>query len=209
MTSNYHSHVAHPWHGLTPGENCPEEVLAYIEMVPADTCKYETDKESGLLMLDRPQKFSNHCPCLYGFIPQTYCSEESASYAMKKTGKQGVVGDKDPIDICVLAERNINHGNIMVQAKVIGGLRFFDGEEADDKIIAVLKDDMLYSSFTDITDVSSRVLDRLKHYFLTYKQGPDTDKVECEITDTYGRLEAYDIINASRSDYQRLIHASA
>ena len=142
MTTKFPTQVAHPWHGLTPGDNCPEEVQSYIEMVPADTCKYETDKESGLLMLDRPQKFSNHLPCLYGFIPQTYCGNEIAKFAMEKTGREGVIGDGDPIDICVFAERTVTHGNIIVQAKTIGGFRFFDGEEADDKIIAVLKDDM-------------------------------------------------------------------
>jgi inorganic pyrophosphatase len=205
MTTKFPSQVAHPWHGLTPGDNCPEEVQAYIEMVPADTCKYETDKESGLLMLDRPQKFSNHLPCLYGFIPQTYCADEIAKYAMDKTGREGVIGDGDPIDICVFAERTVTHGNIIVQAKPIGGFRFFDGEEADDKIIAVLKDDMLYADANDISDISASVIDRLKHYFLTYKQRPGSEKVECEITDVYGREEALEIIRASQKDYATLI----
>lgn len=199
-----HTTVAHPWHGVSPGEKSPAEVMSYIEIVPADTCKYEIEKESGLLMLDRPQKFSNLCPSLYGLIPQTYCGEKSAQYAMDKTGRTDVIGDCDPIDICVLAERTITHGNILLKAKPIGGFRFFDGEEADDKIIAVLVDDSLYEQYTDVSDVPEKIIDRLKHYFLTYKQQPGKDKVECEITHTYGREEALEVIQASLDDYQDL-----
>jgi inorganic pyrophosphatase len=204
MSKEKRTTVAHPWHGVSPGEKCPEEVLAYIEIVPADTCKYEIEKESGLLMLDRPHKFSNLCPALYGLIPQTYCGEKSAQYAMDKTGRKDVQGDEDPIDICVLAERTLTHGNILLKAKTIGGFRFFDGEEADDKIIAVLADDLLYEQYNDITDIPEKIIDRLKHYFLTYKQPPGKGSIECEITHVYGREEAIEVIQASLDDYQDL-----
>lgn len=74
----HNSHKAHPWHGIDLGDNVPEEVRAFIEIVPTDTVKYEVDKESGYLSLDRPQKFSNIVPSLYGFLPKTYCSAKMA-----------------------------------------------------------------------------------------------------------------------------------
>ena len=80
-------HKAHPWHGIKPGDNAPTIVTAFIEIVPSDTVKYEIDKESGYLKIDRPQKFSNMIPTLYGFIPQTYCAEKIAEYASLKSGK--------------------------------------------------------------------------------------------------------------------------
>ena len=76
---NYNnSHKSHPWHGISLGDNVPDEVRAFIEIVPTDTVKYEVDKESGYLSLDRPQKFSNIVPSLYGFLPRTYCSVRMA-----------------------------------------------------------------------------------------------------------------------------------
>ncbi|PIE75677.1 hypothetical protein CSA17_06220 [bacterium DOLJORAL78_65_58] len=96
---------AHPWHGVSIGEDAPEMVSAYIEIVPSDTVKYELDKASGYLKIDRPQQFSNVYPTLYGLIPQTYCGPRSAQFCMEKTSRTGIVGDADPLDICVLAER--------------------------------------------------------------------------------------------------------
>ena len=133
-------HKAHPWHGIKPGDNAPTIVTAFIEIVPSDTVKYEIDKESGYLKIDRPQKFSNMIPTLYGFIPQTYCAEKSLIMALK-SGKKVIKGDGDPLDICVLSERSVTHGDILLQAIPIGGFRLLDGGEADDKIIAVMKGD--------------------------------------------------------------------
>ena len=106
--------VAHPWHGVTVGENMPNEVKAYIEINPNDQIKYEIDKPSGHIMIDRPQKYSNIVPALYGFVPQTYCDQKVADYCMSKSGLTGIVGDADPLDIIVLSERNIDRGNILV-----------------------------------------------------------------------------------------------
>lgn len=193
---------SHPWHGVQIGPDAPETVTAFIEVVPTDTVKYEVDKTTGYLKVDRPQKFSNIVPALYGFIPQTYCADQVAQYCMDKTGRKGIVGDDDPIDICVLTERPITHGDILVQAIPIGGFRMLDGGEADDKIIAVLKGDEVYQEWKDIEDCPPSIVSRLKHYFLTYKAIPGQMQNKCEITHTYGREEALEIINASIADYK-------
>lgn len=196
---------AHPWHGMTPGKNPPEVITAFIEMVPTDTVKYELDKQSGHLMVDRPQKYSSMCPALYGFIPQTYCDKKVAEAAMTATGKTGIKGDGDPLDILVITERNINQGGVVVSTRPIGGLRLFDGEEADDKILAILVDDPVYNEINDISEVPSSLLERIRHYFLTYKEMPAeyTDqKRTVEITNVYGREESYAVIKASFEDYQ-------
>ena len=194
---------SHPWHGIEIGENAPEVVTSFIEIIPSDTVKYEIDKVTGYLKVDRPQKFSNIVPALYGFVPQTYCKQRVAEYCMKKTGKKGIVGDSDPLDICILTEREITHGNITVQAVPIGGFRMIDGGEADDKIIAVLQHDALYGRWDDVAKVPPKIIDRLKHYFLTYKQLPG-EKEHCEISHVYGREEALDVIEASRKDYDEV-----
>ena len=136
--------TAHPWHGVSKGASFPDIINVYVEITPFDTVKYELDKESGLLKIDRPQKFSNLCPALYGFVPQTYCGKEIANFCMEKSGLTEVKGDGDPLDICVLSERPIQNQNILLQCIPIGGLRMVDKHEADDKIIAVLKDDLMY-----------------------------------------------------------------
>lgn len=194
---------AHPWHGVSIGEDQSQYVTTYIEVVPSDTIKYELDKESGLLKVDRPQAFSNVCPTMYGMIPQTFCGEAVAEYCQDMTGMKGIVGDDDPLDICVLSEKLIPWGDILLQAKPIGGLRMIDGGEADDKIIAVLKSDASYGEWSDITDCPAAIIERLKHYFLTYKQSPGKGEAACQITHTYGKEEAYEVIRRSHLDYLR------
>ncbi len=193
---------AHPWHGVDPGKNVPEEVTAFIEVVPTDTLKYEIDKETGFLTIDRPQKFSNVTPTIYGFIPQTYCGDLTARYASEKSGKQIEKGDGDPLDICVFSERTISNGNILVHAIPIGGIRMLDKGEADDKILAVLKGDDVYASWMDINDVPEAMINRLKHYFLTYKNIPGTDTPTVEIVKVYGKEEAHEVIKTSLNDYR-------
>jgi len=192
---------SHPWHGVEPGAEAPEILISYIEVVPTDTVKYEVDKVSGYLRLDRPQKYSNVVPALYGFIPQTYSGKRVAKFCADKTGKKGIEGDKDPIDICILTEKEITHGDILVRARPIGGFRMIDGNESDDKIIAVLNNDAVYGNYKDITDCPDLVIDRLKHYFLTYKDLPG-NKADVEITHTFGIKEAHEIINLSMEDYR-------
>ena len=198
---------SHPWHGLEVGDNAPEIVTAFIEMVPTDTVKYELDKVSGHIRIDRPQKYSTVVPALYGFIPQSFCGDSVAGFCMERSGRENIKGDGDPLDICVLTERTIAHGDIIATVKPIGGFRMLDGDEADDKIIAVLRNDATYRGYNDIEELPHIVVDRLKHYFLTYKDMPAMDRVteaqkKVEIVATYGREEAYEVITRSLEDYK-------
>ena len=192
---------SHPWHGIEIGKEYPKIVNAFIEIVPTDTVKYEIDKPSGYLKIDRPQLFSNVCPTPYGFIPQTYCGSRVGSFCEEKTGRKGIQGDGDPLDICVLTEKPITHNDIILKASPIGGLRLIDGNEADDKIIAVMEKDAVFGEWDNIDDCPSSLIDRLRHYFLTYKEAPGAEKRKCEITHIYGRDEAYRIIEKSYEDY--------
>ncbi|RKH60789.1 inorganic pyrophosphatase [Corallococcus llansteffanensis] len=198
---------AHPWHGISPGPEAPEIINAYIEIVPTDAVKYELDKESGILKLDRPQRFSSQCPTLYGFIPKTYCGEQVAKRCAERTGLKDIHGDGDPIDICVLTEKVVSNGNLLVHAVPIGGFRMVDGNEADDKIIAVLESDLVYGELQYIAQLPRPLLDRLKHYFLTYKQIPGEGKRSVEIAEVYDRQEALEVIRRSMRDYDKLFAA--
>lgn len=195
---------AHPWHGIRIGDNTPQEVTVFIEIVPSDTVKYEVDKETGYLKIDRPQQYSNVVPANYGFIPQTYCAQGVATIAREKSGKDITEGDGDPLDILVLSEHHIPRGDIILKAKPIGGFCLIDGGEADDKIIAVLTGDKVYGAYQDITELPKGILDRFEHYFLTYKSLPDQPN-KCEIAYSYGKEDAYKIIEQSIRDYQDLL----
>ncbi len=193
---------SHPWHGVEVGDQAPACVTAFIEMVSTDTVKYEVDKVSGYLRLDRPQKYSNVVPAMYGFIPQTFSGNRVAEFCMEKSGRKDIKGDGDPVDVCVLTEKVISHGDILVQAIPIGGFRMIDGNESDDKIICVLRDDAVYGDYKDISDCPDMVVDRLKHYFLTYKDLPGLD-LFVEITHIFGKEEAHEIILRSMDDYRQ------
>src|SRR2546426_5005121 len=193
---------AHPWHGLTPGKEAPGTVNAFIEIVPTDAVKYELDKLSGHLHVDRPQRFSSMCPSLYGFIPQTFCGEEVARLCAERTKACDIKGDGDPMDICVLTEKTFAQGNFFLQAKPIGGLRMIDGEQADDKIISILEADLAYGHVKDIDECPKALVDRLKHYFLSYKQLPGDADRRVEIVGVYDRAEAMEVIRRSVNDYK-------
>ena len=197
---------SHPWHGVEIGQNAPEVITVFIEMVPTDTVKYEIDKETGYLTIDRPQKFSSILPALYGFIPKTYCGESLAKISIDALKRKEIIGDKDPLDICILTEKEITHGDILLQAKPIGGFRMIDGKEADDKIIAVLKGDAVYGNYKDIDDIPHAVIERLKHYFLTYKDMPGQKEDNCEITDIYDKQTAFKVIESAANDYKDYIN---
>jgi len=195
---------AHPWHGVSAGKNAPELVSAYIEIVPTDVVKYELDKVSGHLKVDRPQRFSSMCPTLYGFIPQTFCGPLVAELSARRIGQSDIEGDGDPMDICVLSEKNFAHGSFFLNAKPIGGLRMIDGQQADDKIIAVLEADLAYGYIDSISNLPSALVDRLKHYFLSYKQFPGEAPRKVSIDDVYDREEALKVIRRSFEDYRDL-----
>ncbi|MCX6216710.1 inorganic pyrophosphatase [Spirosoma sp.] len=198
MKSNF---KAHPWHGISIGELAPKQVTCFIEIVPTDTVKYEIDKTTGYLKIDRPQQYSNVLPALYGFIPQTFCGEQIARLASEKSGRTVELGDGDPLDICVLTEREITHGDLILQAIPIGGFRLIDKGEADDKIIAVLKGDAMYGQFTELAQLPEGVVKRLRHYFMTYKNLPDEPAV-MELANIYGQEEAWEVIQTSINDYK-------
>lgn len=186
----------HPWHGLAIGPNPPSVVTAYIEITPFDLVKYEVDKASGYLKVDRPQRTSSQPPTLYGFIPRTYCGNRLAKLSPKSQK-----GDGDPLDICVLSERPVDKSDIILNARVVGGLQMVDHGEADDKIVAVLTNDNVWGSVEDIKDLPDILVERLRHYFLTYKLIPN-EETEVSITEIYGREHAEMVIKASIEDYK-------
>jgi len=192
---------SHPWHGVSLGKEAPGLVTCYIEIVPTDTVKYELDKATGHLKIDRPQKYSSVCPTLYGFLPQTFCGERVAEACCERVGRTDIVGDGDPLDICVLSERPVSHGDILLRAVPVGGFRMIDHAQADDKIIAVLKDDPAYGDWNDIYQCPPSLIERLRHYFLTYKEVPGESGGGVEIAEVYGRRTAHDVISRSRADY--------
>ena len=203
LAANRETLQAHPWHGVDPGPKSPERVTAYIEIVPTDTVKWELDKASGLLRVDRPQRFSSLCPTLYGFVPRTYCGAEVGARCAERTGKTGIVGDGDPLDICVLSERAIQRSGFLLEAIPVGGLRMVDGNQADDKILAVLAGDAVYGEATSVEALPRALVDRLRHYFLTYKQIPGEGALkQVEIAEIYGRDEAHEVIRRSQRDYR-------
>lgn len=193
---------AHPWHGVAAGLDERGSLNAYMEIVPTDAVKYELDKPSGHLKVDRPQRFSSMCPTLYGFIPQSYCGTRVGQLCSERTGLEGIKGDGDPMDICVLSEKAFTHGDFFVRAKPIGGLRMIDAVEADDKIISVLVDDVAYGHIRELSECPQGLVDRIKHYFLSYKQLPEEAPRRVEITDVYGRDEAMEVISRSFEDYR-------
>ena len=193
----------HPWHGLDAGAHPPEVLNAYIEITPFDLMKYEVDKVSGYLRVDRPQRSSSQHPTLYGFVPRTYCGTRVCSLA---PGARR--GDGDPLDICVLSERTIARNEIIVSGRVIGGLQMIDGGEADDKIISVLQNDYVWGGARDITDVPPVLVERLQHYFLTYMLVPGR-RGRARITRVYGRTHARRVVRAAMADYDDRFGPSA
>jgi len=187
----------HPWHGLAVGPEPPGLLTAYIEITPFDLVKYEVDKHSGYLRVDRPQRGSSQPPALYGFIPRTYCDEEV--HRLSPTSKRG---DGDPLDICVLSERPIARSEIILKARVVGGLQMVDNGDADDKIIAVLDNDYIYGTAREIGDLPPVLVERLQHYFATYKLVPERPAV-VSIEQVYGRTHAMSVVEAAMRDYEK------
>lgn len=202
-------HKAHPWHGIAIGDGAPGVVTVFIEIVPGDTVKYEVDKVSGYLKVDRPQLYSSNVPALYGFIPRTYCGRRTADFCARRSGREVTAGDGDPLDILVLTEHRFPRGDIILQALPIGGLRLVDRHEADDKIIAVLRDDEVYGSWNDISACPPGLLSRIRHYFLSYKTMPGEPRRDIEIAGIYGREDALEVIRLAQADYAESFGNSA
>ncbi|MSR69547.1 MAG: inorganic pyrophosphatase [Phycisphaerales bacterium] len=191
----YHINRPHPWHGLHCGDEPPRILQAFIEITPFDLVKYEVDKESGYLHVDRPQRTSATPPMLYGFVPRTLCADRVA--ALSPHAKKA---DGDPLDICVLSERPINKSDIVLDVRVVGGLQMLDAGEADDKIIAVLVGDPVWDGARELSELPPLIIERLQHYFSTYKQRigePSTSSIR----DVYGYARAAKVVEAAMADY--------
>lgn len=144
-------YVLHPWHGVDPGEAAPRVVNAIIEIPQGSRCKYEIDKPSGLLKLDRVIFSSFYYPCNYGFIPQS------------------LGDDKDPLDILVISSIPVDPLTLM-EAKILGVMQMIDGGDNDDKIIAVAANDPGVNHYNNIEELPKHFFDELRHFFEEYKK---------------------------------------
>ena len=187
----------HPWHGLDAGPKAPTVVNAYIEITPFDTIKYEIDKATGYLRVDRPQRGSSQPPTLYGFIPRTYCGSRVARLSSPGIER----ADEDPLDICVISERPITRSDIVLNGRVVGGLQLLDDGEADDKIVAVLDNDLFWGGAESLSALPKALVERLTHYFSTYKLVPGREEKRVQLTKIYDRDHAHKVIEASMEDY--------
>ncbi len=181
--SNQNQRNMNPWHDLSTGKDAPEIVSGIIEIPKASRAKYELDKDSGMLKLDRVLYSSMYYPANYGFIPQTYCD------------------DGDPLDILVLSNITIQPLCI-VRAKVIGVMQMLDGGEADDKIIAMAADDISVSHINDISQLPIHYLNEIKSFFEDYKK---LENKTVKVEEFLGKDVAIDIINQAMVDYQTKI----
>ncbi|MDB5197560.1 MAG: inorganic pyrophosphatase [Flaviaesturariibacter sp.] len=172
--------VLHPWHGATYGDATPARVNALIEIPQGSRTKYEIDKETGLLRLDRVIYSSFHYPVNYGFIPQT------------------LGHDGDPLDILVLCSQSIQ-SLCLVEATVIGNMQMVDTGEKDDKIIAVATHDPSVNHMRDINELPQHFFNELKNYFEQYKV---LENKEVYIEDFQNREAAYGIVNEAIAYYK-------
>jgi inorganic pyrophosphatase len=191
-----HRYRPHPWHGLDAGPEPPRILNAYVEMTPFDLMKYEIDKATGHLTVDRPQMGSSLPPTPYGFVPQTYCGERVGRLTEHAEG-----GDGDPLDICVITERPVSRAEVILRARVIGVIKTLDNQRADDKILATLANDMLWSDVREISDLPAPIVDRLRHYFATYKMLPENLQ-RMDVLEVRGCEEALAVVEAAQADYR-------
>lgn len=173
-----------PWHDVHFGDDAPQIVNAIIEIPKGSRAKYELDKESGMLKLDRVLFSSVYYPANYGFIPKTYCD------------------DHDPLDILVISQVKIVP-MCLVSAKVIGVMRMIDGGEADDKIIAVAEGDPSVSHINDISELPEHFISEMRNFFEDYKK---LEKKSVVVEEFQGRELALDIVKKSIEDYKQLPH---
>src|SRR3954471_6619791 len=173
--------VSHPWHGLSPGDAAPRLVNAVIEIPQGSRAKYEIDKNSGILKLDRVIYSSFYYPCNYGFIPQTYGD------------------DKDPLDILVITSQSVQ-ALCLMDAKVIGVMQMIDSGDADDKIIAVAANDPSVNHIHDIEELQKHFFSELRHFFEEYKKLENKTVV---VEEFQSREKAYKIIEDAVAFYKR------
>ena len=172
--------VNHPWHGVHYGENAPKKVNALIEIPQGSRAKYEVDKASGLLKLDRVIYSSFHYPVNYGFIPQTLGQ------------------DNDPLDILVLCSQSIQ-ALCLVEANVIGNMQMIDQGQMDDKIIAVASKDPSVNHYLEIKDLPQHFLLELRNFFEQYKV---LENKKVEIDNFQDKETAFQVINDAIAFYK-------
>jgi inorganic pyrophosphatase len=170
----------HPWHHVYIGSDAPNTVNAIIEISRGSKSKYEVDKTTGLLRLDRVLHAAFYYPINYGFIPQTFA------------------GDGDPLDILVLSQIDIEPLSI-VTANVIGVMRMID-KGIDDKVIAVCANDISVSHITTLEELPPHLMSEIKHFFEQYKK---LEHSEVVVDEFFGKEKAFEIINQSIDDYKR------
>ena len=170
-----------PWHDVEVGDNAPEFVNGIIEIPRGSKAKYELDKKTGMICLDRVLYAAVHYPANYGFIPRTYCD------------------DNDPLDILVLSQIDLVP-LCLAESKVIGVMKMVDGGEQDDKIIAVAKEDMAYAHYNDISELPPLQMKEIVAFFTDYK---NLENKKVEVTGVAGREEALKIVNQSIVDYNK------
>lgn len=171
----------HPWHDVSYGNDAPNIVVCLIEVPKGSKIKYELDKPSGLLIVDRILHSAVHYPANYGFIPQTYCD------------------DKDPLDILVIGQETFAPG-VLLNAKTIGVMKMIDGGEEDDKIIAVHADDPEYAHFNDISELPPHKMKEIRSFFEDYKKN---ENKEVQVNEFFGAEEAKKIVNSSIELYKQ------
>src|SRR6476619_2688132 len=174
--------VTHPWHGVPYGVNAPRIVNAVIEIPQGSRAKYEIDKETGLLRLDRVIYSSFYYPCNYGFIPQTYGD------------------DKDPLDILVITSQPVQ-ALCLMEAKVVGVMQMVDSGDADDKIIAVAANDPSVKHYNNMEELPKHFFDELRHFFEEYKKLENKTVVVEDFGDKHAALQ---IITDAMANYKEV-----
>jgi inorganic pyrophosphatase len=170
-----------PWHSVSPGSRTPEFVNGIIEIPKGTRAKYELDKESGMIRLDRVLYSSMYYPANYGFIPRSYCD------------------DKDPLDILVLSQIDVVP-MCLIEAKVIGVMQMLDEGEADDKIIAVAAGDPAVNHINDISELAPHFVSELRSFFEDYKK---LENKSVRVEEFGGKEMAYRIVNESFELYEK------
>ena len=167
------------WHDMDPKQITPKDFSAVIEISKGSRCKYELDKHTGLLRLDRVLYTSTHYPASYGFIPRTFAD------------------DGDPLDVLVLCNEPIQPLTL-VRVYPIGVMRMLDDGHIDDKIIAVPFTDPNYNTYRSIDELPAHIFDEIMHFFKVYKQ---LENKQTDIKELYNREEAEKIVRDAIDGY--------
>ena len=173
------------WHDISPDEITPESFSAVIEIPKGSSCKYELDKKTGMLRLDRVLYTATHYPANYGFIPRTYAD------------------DGDPLDVLVLCSEQI-FPMTLVRVYPIGVMRMIDGGKLDDKIIAVPFSDPTYRDIKSIDELPSHIFDEIMHFFTVYKQ---LENKQTAVKELFDYKDAIEIVRQAIADYEKLMAA--